>query len=206
MSDRVGTRTWDTMYASKTDMMRGRAMGRLLEYDPSTNQVTLLAQGLRFANGVGIDKDETYIVLAETFGLRLYKYHLTGPQQGTLEILVHDRDVPGYPDGVDCGGDKGRCYTAMPSCIIPLAKIINMIPNPIDKALRNFVMMLPKRMAPKIKPYGGVIEVDPVTKELQYFQDPNAEDIGMIAGVTVWDNKLYLGSLKNNYVGVYDLN
>ena len=206
MSDRIETRTWDTMYASKTDMMRGKPMGRLLEYDPATNQIKVLARDLRFANGVGSDNDETFIVVAETFGLRLHKYHLTGPQKGTLETLVDSKDMTGYPDGVDCGGDKKRCYAVFPSSVVPLAKLINKIPHPIDKALRNIVMMLPKTMAPKVKAYGGVIEVDPTTKEIQYFQDPHGEDIGMLAGVTVWDNKLYLGSLRNNYVGVYDLN
>lgn len=203
MSDRIETRTWDTMYASKTDMMRGKRMGRLLEYDPQTNQIRVLVRDLHFANGVGIGPDESFIFVAETFGLRLLKYHLTGSRNGTTETLVESKDMPGFPDGADC--NNKRCYAAMPSAIVPLAKLLYKIPHPFDKGLRNIMMMLPKVLVPKAIPYGGVVEVDSTTKELRYFQDPYAEDIGMLAGVTAWDNRLYLGSLTNNFVGVYDL-
>lgn len=200
------TRTWDTMYASKTDLMRGKRTGRLLEYDPHTNELKILARNLWFANGVGIDKDENYIFLAETFALRLLKFHLSGPQQGTLEPLVESHDMTGYPDGADCGGSKRLCYAVMPSAVVPLMKLISKVPYPLDIPFRNLYMMLPKSLSPRIKPYGGVIEVDPTTKDIRYIQDPYATDIGMLADVTVWNDKLYLGSLRNNFVGVYDLN
>jgi len=144
-------------------------------------------------------------LIAESFALQLHRYHLRGPRQGTLESIVESNDMTGYPDGVDCGGGRNRCYVALPSSVGLLAKIINRVPHPIDKVLRNFVMILPKILLPKASAYGGVIEVDPTTKEIQYFQDPTAKDIGMLSGVTVWDNSLYLGSFKNNYIGVYDL-
>ena len=41
--------------------------------------------------------------------------------------------------------------------------------------------------------------------KLDSLQDPRGEDIGMLTGVTLWDEKLYLGSLHNDYIGVYDL-
>ena len=48
--------------------------------------------------------------------------------------------------------------------------------------------------------------VDPHTKEyVDLIQDPTGKDIGALTGVTVHDNKLYLGSLENDFVGVYDL-
>lgn len=204
--DRIGTRTWDTMYAYKTDLIRGKRSGRLLEYDPSTEELKVLARGLWFPNGVGVDKDETYIFLAETSTLQLLKFHLRGPNAGMLETAVESQNMTGYPDGTDCNwkGDR-KCYSVMPSSIVPLSKIIKKLPHPIDRILRNIYLMLPKAFAPKVRPYGGIIEVDPNSKEINYFQDPDATDIGHLAGVTVWDNKLYLGSLKNNFIGVYDL-
>jgi len=207
MPDRVGTRTWDTMYAAKLDLMRGKRMGRLLEYDPNTHQVRVLAKNLWFANGIGVDKDESYIFMAETFALQLVKYHLTGPKANTVEVVVESHQMAGFPDGADCAivGRKTKCFAVMPSAMVPLVKLIHKVPYPFDKYLRNLVMALPKKMAPKIKPYGGIIQVDPDTNEIQYFQDPNALDIGHLAGVTVRKNSLYLGSLKNNFVGVYDL-
>ena len=45
--DRIGTRSWDTMFAAKTDLIRGSKSGRLLKYDPSTDTVSVLASGFR---------------------------------------------------------------------------------------------------------------------------------------------------------------
>ena len=66
--------------------------------------------------------------------------------------------------------------------------------------------MLPKRHTPKAVNYGGVVEVDMETGETRTFQDPDGIDQKFITGVTVHDDKLYLGSLHSNVVGVYDLN
>ena len=51
----------------------------------------------------------------------------------------------------------------------------------------------------------GVVEIDPGNGQTRLLQDPHGEDIGMLTGVTLWDEKLYLGSLHNDYIGVYDL-
>lgn len=204
--DRVGTRTWDTMYAYKLDLLRGKRSGRLLEYDPKTDEVKVLARDLWFANGVGVDKDESFVFLAETSALRLHKFHLSGPNAGSLDVVVDSKDMTGYPDGTDCNWKGNRkCYAVMPSSVVPLTKIVNKLPHPIDRMFRNLFMTVPKALMPKPKPYGGVIEVDPISGEFRYIQDPYGSDIGSLTGVTVWENKLYLGSLYNKYVGVYDL-
>lgn len=123
-----------------------------------------------------------------------------------------DGGLTGYPDGVDCAW-KGvtsktheYCYTVMPSAITPLFKLVYKVPNPVDRFLRTLVLALPKSMAPPIKPYGSVVEVNPVNGGVvRYIQDPLGEDISRLAGVTVHDNKLYLGSLTNDYIAIYDL-
>jgi hypothetical protein len=66
--------------------------------------------------------------------------------------------------------------------------------------------MLPKEWLPKMKPYGGITIVDAATSRyVGLVQDPSGEDIAHITGVTVHDNKIFLGSLKNDFIGVYDL-
>jgi hypothetical protein len=66
--------------------------------------------------------------------------------------------------------------------------------------------MSPKEWLPKMKVYGGITIVDPATSRyVGLVQDPSGEDISHITGVTVHDNKIFLGSLENNFIGVYDL-
>jgi hypothetical protein len=68
------------------------------------------------------------------------------------------------------------------------------------------VMIMPKWLTPKAKPYGGVIVVDPESSSyVELIQDPHGAEISQLTGVTVHDNKLYLGSLHNDFLGVYDL-
>lgn len=60
-------------------------------YDPVTDDVTVLARNLSFANGIGIDQEERYLVVAETFRLSLIKYYLV---DGTMEYIVKGDPSP----------------------------------------------------------------------------------------------------------------
>jgi hypothetical protein len=208
--DRIGTSSWDTMYGAKTDAIRGIRTGRLLQYDPSKNTVKVMARNLYFPNGIAVDPNESYLYFTETFTLRLLKYSLN---TGELESIV-DGGLTGYPDGVDCAwrgetaktSSSYRCYAAMPSAFLPIMKLLLKIPPPIDAVFRSLIMALPKTLAPPVTPYGGIVEVDPVNGGIvRLLQDPTGKDAGMFTAVTVHGNKLYLGSLKNDYIGVYDL-
>ena len=72
----------------------------------------------------------------------------------------------------------------------------------------------PRTIIPKTEPYGGILVLDPEGSSsdasggspvLKLIQDPNGKDIGHFTGIAVHENKLYLGSLKNDFVGVYDM-
>jgi sugar lactone lactonase YvrE len=84
---------WDVMYASKVEAIRGPS-GQLLRYNPSMDQVTVLARRLWFANGVAVDKEEDYLLYAKTFSLRVAKHYLTGDTQGTIEHIVDGDPLP----------------------------------------------------------------------------------------------------------------
>jgi sugar lactone lactonase YvrE len=197
---------WDTLYASQVDLIRGQKTGRVIEYNPSTDTTRVLVDGLSFANGIAVDKDETYLIVSQTFGPRLSKYHLKGDQAGSLETVLEPDQLTGYPDGADCAWDgKTKCYAAIPSAFSPIHALYNKIPDPFDRVLRAMLMLLPRWLAPPVQKYGGVVEVDISTKEYRYIQDPTGCDVKMITGVTGYKDKLYLGSLENNYIAVYNL-
>jgi Strictosidine synthase len=193
---------WDTLYASKMDLARGKGKGRLLQYDPHTDTTTILAQDLKFANGIAVDKDESYLIVAETFGVNLLKYNLAN---GTMETLIGSRDLPGYLDGVDCSWTTGLCYAVMPSAIVAIHKFWNYLPIKGSQLFRTMLLLMPSWLMPAVKKFGGLVEVDPITKEFRFILDASGKDVSMLTGVTVYKNKLYLGSLKNKYIGVYNL-
>lgn len=84
---------FDVMYSSKLEALRGPS-GRLLQYDPSTDQLTVLVRDLYFANGVAVAEDESYLVFVETFYSRVTKLFLTGEKKGTTEYLVNGDPSP----------------------------------------------------------------------------------------------------------------
>ena len=84
-------------------------------------------------------------------------------------------------------------------------KIMQLIPHPIDQFLRGLLLMLPRSLAPDPVAYGCVVEVDMETGAIRTLQDPDATDLTLLTGVEVQDDKLYLGSLNNDVVGIYDL-
>jgi hypothetical protein len=67
-------------------------------------------------------------------------------------------------------------------------------------------MIVPREWSPNVNSYGGITVIDPESsKFVGIIQDPCGKDISHVTGVTVHDNKLYLGSLEKDYIGVYDL-
>ena len=205
--ERIGTVSWDTMYAAKMDYIRGGKTGRLLQYNPQTNEVKVLARGYHYSNGIAVDKDERWVVFAETFSPRIHKYDLN---TGIVAPVV-DGGMTGYPDGVACAW-KGTtavqsesCFAVMPNPESPIMALVRRIPHPIDMLLRSLVMGLPKALVPAAKPYGGLLEFDPDDGSTTLIQDPYGKDVKMLTGVAVFDNRLYMGSLYNDHITVYQL-
>ena len=208
-ADRIGYQKkarWDALFASKLDLVRGQATGRILEYNPTTDTTRVLVDNLKFANGIAVDRDETYLLVSQTFGPRMSKYHLKGDLAGTLEAVLEPEQMTGYPDGADCAWDgPSKCFAAIPSAYSPIHSLYSLLPDPLDRIVRVMLMMLPRWLAPPVTKYGGIVEMDPDTKDYRYIQDPTGQDLAMLTGVTYHNNKLYLGSLENDYIGVYTL-
>ena len=49
------------------DVLEARPHGQLLKYDPSSNETSILLEGLAFANGVAVSEDQDYLVVCETW-------------------------------------------------------------------------------------------------------------------------------------------
>lgn len=57
----------------------------------------------------------------------------------------------------------------------------------------------------KTSPFGGLVSVDALTGEHEFFLDPKGQDVNELSGVTYFQGKLYFGRLKNDYIAVYTL-
>ena len=67
----------------------GEPNGRLLAYDPQTDETSLLLDGLYFANGVALAPDESYVLVNESSLGRVCRYWLAGPNTGETEVFSY---------------------------------------------------------------------------------------------------------------------
>nr|BAB47180.1 strictosidine synthase [Ophiorrhiza pumila] len=65
--------------------------GRLIKYDPSTEEVTVLMKGLNIPGGTEVSKDGSFVLVGEFASHRILKYWLKGPKANTSEFLLKVR-------------------------------------------------------------------------------------------------------------------
>ncbi|KAL6129713.1 hypothetical protein ACLB2K_073062 [Fragaria x ananassa] len=76
----------------------GDKTGRLMRYDPSTKNVTVLLHGLSFANGVALSKDGDFVLVTQTTAKNILRYWLRGPRANTVDTFFN---LQGAPDNIN---------------------------------------------------------------------------------------------------------
>ncbi|CAL8090172.1 unnamed protein product [Prunus armeniaca] len=81
-----------------SSILNGDWTGRLLKYNKSNKEVTVLLRGLAFANGgVALSKDHSFVLVAETTTCRILRLWLHGPNAGNTNTFA---ELLGFPDNI----------------------------------------------------------------------------------------------------------
>lgn len=179
------------------DLLEARPHGRLLKYDPESGETTTLLDGLYFANGVAVSKDQDFVLVNETYRYRITRYWLAGPDSGKSDVFIDN--LPGFPDNISATGD-GRFWVAMFTVRNPDMDALHRRPF-----MKKILSRLPASFWPEPVPYGFVIELDEAGNVLRTLQDPGGEHLHTITSVKEIDGTLYMGSLYNDRIGVLPL-
>jgi sugar lactone lactonase YvrE len=180
----------------KADLCENTASGRLLRRT-AAGAVEVLVDRLRFANGVALSADESFVAVAETGGRTVVRHWLTGPQMGQTDLLVDD--LPGYPDNIARGSD-GLIWVTVPSPTLPLLERIMTAPVP----LRRLAWRLPEALQPQPKRSVRVMAFDDRGRTVHDLQ-PDPTDYHFVTGVREHEGRVWLGSLEEPAVAVLDL-
>lgn len=180
----------------KEDMIEHGRNGRLLLYDPQTGQTDLLLGQMYFANGVALSEQDSFVLVNETSAHQIRRYWLKGDRAGTHDIFIDN--LPFYPDGVSYNED-GIFWVAMVS---PRIEILEQLSN--QPFLRTIVARLPQKLLPKPKDHSFILGLDQNGKIVYNLQDADGE-FAQITSVQQFDETLYLGSLHERGVGIFDL-
>jgi sugar lactone lactonase YvrE len=180
----------------KADLAENTGTGRLLRRDPG-GTVSVLVEGLRFANGVALSADESFVAVAESGGRSVVRRWLAGPLAGQTDTLVGD--LPGYPDNIARGSD-GLIWVTIASPVLPTLELIMRGPMP----LRRLAWRLPARLQPKPKPIVRVMAFDD-DGSVVHDRSLEATRFHMATGVRERDGRVWLGSLEQPAVAFFDL-
>ena len=180
------------------EALEARPYGRLLEYDPITDQTRVLLDSLYFANGVAVAPDDSYVLVAETFRYRVQRLWLTGPQAGQAEIFADN--LPGFPDGVSAT-DRGTFWVALYDL---RSQLLDRFVHP-RPWLKRLLAKMPKALLTKKPRYGLILELDRNGQILRSFHDPTGERLAAITSVEEHDSYLYFGTVEGDAIGRYRL-
>lgn len=162
--------------------------GRLLAYDPTSGTTSLLIDSLRFANGVAVSPDQSFVLINETGRYQILRYWLTGPLRGTADIFIDN--LPGIPDGISAAVD-GTFWVAL--FTLRNQALDRLLPQPF---LRKIVFRLPQAIQPQAAPYSFVLGLDLNGKVIHNLQDPTG-GYAPITSVQEENGILYFGSLSH---------
>lgn len=193
-STRYGIDDW------KSDFVQHTRTGRLCRLD-TDGTVSVVLDGLAFANGVALSKNEDYVCVAETGGRTVVRRWLSGNRKGMRDLLCSD--LPGYPDNIARGSD-GLIWVTIASPRDPLVERLQTGPL----KLRKLATRLPDRLQPQPK---KTVRVQAYDDEGRLVHDVDvdlaeqAASYHMVTGVREHEGRVWMGSLHEAAVAVVDL-
>ena len=184
----------------KSDFVQHTRTGRLLRLDVD-GTVTVVIDGLAFANGVALSKNEDFVAVAETGGRTVVRRWISGNRKGMRDLLCSN--LPGYPDNIARGSD-GLIWVTIASPRDPVVERLQSGPM----ALRKLVTRIPDKLQPQPK---KTVRVQAYDDEGQLVHDIDI-DAGqqqtayhMVTGVREHEGRVWMGSLHEAAVAVVSL-
>lgn len=176
------------------DILEGRPNGRLVTFDPSNNQTTVLARDLYFPNGVSLSPDQLSLIFCETPMRRCSRYHIQGEKKGKIEKFVEN--LPGYPDNIHYDGD-GHYWIALSAGRSKFWDLVMKYP-----LLRKYFIVIVKLVGLPPLNRAGVLRVSLEGRLKALYSDRDLSNIS--SGLKV-GRHLYMGSLTGGHVLRLDL-
>ncbi len=184
--------------ASQEDIFEQSRTGRVLSYNPSTQQTAVLATGLSFANGIAMASDGKALLVAETGTYSVHRIALTSPQKGKPIPLL--TNLPGFPDNISIGpirADGTQTYfLGLAGPRVPVLDDLSDSPT-----LRKIVSRIPEWARPPSVPYSLVLQFSEDGTIMQTWQDPKGGYPSTTGAIAPGDGFLYISSVDAAGIG-----
>ena len=187
----------NTVEAATLDILEQSCTGRVLEYDPATRALRVVATGLSFANGIVLSADENSVFVSESGKYRVWKIALGANRLDVTQASVQARvlldNLPGYPDNLTRGLD-GKIW-------LGLAGQRNDLDLMAERPfMRRLMLRIPRMLWPTPKPYGHVMAFTEDGKVVADLQDPRGAS-PITTGLTESAQRLYIHNVNGKQLG-----
>jgi hypothetical protein len=176
------------------DFLEASATGRLLSYNPATNETKVRMDNLFFANGVALGPNDEFVLINETGIAKIHRLWLTGKKAGLRDIFIEH--LPAMPDNLYFKDEI--FWIALPVLRDPL--IEGLAQNTLA---RRMLAGLPKTLLKASSQYGFVLGITPQGQIIHNLQ--SASGYHSVTGATEFEGYLFLGSLANSSIAVVKL-
>ncbi|KAL5546565.1 hypothetical protein UlMin_006252 [Ulmus minor] len=183
-------------------VLSGDRTGRLLKYNITSKEVTVLVRGIGFANGVALSEDRSFLLVAETSTCKILRLWLKGPNAGSVDVFA---ELPGFPDNIR-RNSNGEFWVALHAKTALFSRWI--ISNSwAGKLLLKLPLSLKQLHAVLVggEAHATAIKLSEEGKILEVLEDSVGKSLKFISEVEEKDGKLWIGSVLMPFLGVYNL-
>ncbi|MEM9278002.1 MAG: SMP-30/gluconolactonase/LRE family protein [Pseudomonadota bacterium] len=180
--------------ASLLDIFEHGPNSRILKFDPATGETTTIHEGMSFANGLALTKDEKHILVAETGSYAIHKIPLDAPENARVIVS----NLPGFPDNISDNPD-GTFWFGLTS---PRSAPVDMLSG--YPFVRKIVQRLPDFMRPQPRNYGFVARMDENGNILETLQDPSGGYALTTGAIDGPNGAIYISSIVEPALAVLE--
>ncbi|OWM85467.1 protein STRICTOSIDINE SYNTHASE-LIKE 10 [Punica granatum] len=185
-----------------SSILSGDRTGKLMKYDKSSKQLTVLLRDLAFANGVALSKDRSFVLVAESTSCRITRLWLQGPNAGKSDTFA---ELPGFPDNIRRNPD-GEFWVALHSKKGTFARwaLSNTF---IGNLLLKFPLSFRQLHSMFVgRPHATILRLNEEGEVLEVLEDVEAKGLRFPSEVEERDGKLWIGSVMTPFIGIYNRN
>lgn len=188
------TSTRWTIHHYLADLLEGQPTGRVFSITPD-GALSLITDGLQFANGLALDQAEESLFIAETGTYRVHRHWLKGERAGETELFLDN--LAGFPDNLTFGA--GVLWVSMAS---PRQKIVDVMQP--RRWMRSLAFRMPDALKPKPLKHGIILGYDTDGHLVHNLQDSSGR-VAITTSARYHDGRLFIGSLSEPHIAVYNL-
>ena len=183
------------MHEWPVDGLEARGNGRIVCYDPRNGTTRTVLRGLKFPNGICVERGSQSILFAETWGCCVKRYWFDGPKTGQVEMVMEN--LPGFPDNINLASD-GNYWLAMVGMRSPALDLAWRMPGFRRRMAKR--VPIDEWLFPNINT-GCVLRFNDKGEVLETYWDLAGVNHPMITSMREHKGYLYLGGIQNNRIG-----